>query len=266
MAAAVRLWSSALLLVSGLLNPALAADAEPLMRLLDSRSCPGCRLQDADLAQADLRDARLQGAQLQRANLSGARLDGANLRGTDLSFTSLAGASLRGTDLRGAILNGTDLRQADLSGALLDAGALSRSHWEQARGVDPQLQNYEDLHNAGVQAARAGRYAEAEEYFGAAIRKEPDAAISWVARGISRHEQGKNESAAQDFRYAAKLRRSTGDQTQADALEKAGERLVATPASTKSGNGLGLQMAGGLAAALRLLGPIAIKALIPAGL
>ena len=264
MAAAVRLWPSALLLVSGLLNPALAADAEPLMRLLDSRSCPGCRLQDADLAQADLRDARLQGAQLQRANLSGARLDGANLRGTDLSFTSLAGASLRGTDLRGAILNGTDLRQADLSGALLDAGALSRSHWEQARGVDPGQHSYTELHNAGVVAAQQGRYPEAERFFGEALRREPDAAISWVARGISRAEQGKVQDAGQDLNHASQLYGRLGDAAQARALKDAADRLIAPEQKTRGGNGFGSALAGGAASILQLLAPIALKAFTPA--
>ena len=122
-----------------LLGPGLpaarAADTAVLMRLLERKACPGCRLQDADLVLADLRDADLRKAQLQRANLSQAQLDGARLMGADLSFTSLQGASLRGADLRGARLEGTDLRQTDLSGALLDPGAIARSHWDQAQGL-----------------------------------------------------------------------------------------------------------------------------------
>ena len=35
------------------------------------------------------------------------------------------------------MLEGTDLRRSDLSGARLDPQALSRSHWQQARGIDP---------------------------------------------------------------------------------------------------------------------------------
>ena len=115
--------------------PALAGNPDDLMRLLQGKSCPDCRLQDADLVHADLRDADLSNARLQRANLSRARLDGARLGGADLSFTSLQGASLRGADLRGARLEGTDLRYSDLSGAQLDAGALARTHWKEARGL-----------------------------------------------------------------------------------------------------------------------------------
>ncbi|MFM7466128.1 MAG: pentapeptide repeat-containing protein, partial [Cyanobium sp.] len=138
---------ASLLALSGASAPAADAD---VMKLLERRQCQGCRLQDADLVWADLRDANLTGAQLQRANLSQARLDGAVLRGADLRFTSLQGASLRGADLRGAQLLGTDLRQSDLSGAQLDAGALERSHWQGAQGVDSGVLSYAALHNAGV--------------------------------------------------------------------------------------------------------------------
>ena len=71
---------------------AFAADAKDLLKVLQSKHCPNCRLADADLVHADLRDANLSGAQLQRANLGRANLDGADLSGVDLSFTSLRGA------------------------------------------------------------------------------------------------------------------------------------------------------------------------------
>jgi uncharacterized protein YjbI with pentapeptide repeats len=116
--------------------PTAMAGSADLIRLLESKDCKSCKLQDADLVHADLRDADLSQAQLQRANLGQARLDGAQLSGANLTFTSLTGASLRGADLRGARLEGTDLRQADLSGALLDPGALSRSHCR-----EPQASN-----------------------------------------------------------------------------------------------------------------------------
>ena len=67
------------------------ADSGDLIRVLQQRHCPDCRLADADLVHADLRDAHLAGARLQRANLGEARLDGADLSGSDLSFTSLRG-------------------------------------------------------------------------------------------------------------------------------------------------------------------------------
>jgi tetratricopeptide (TPR) repeat protein len=246
-------------------DAARAADAAQVMQLLDQRRCEGCRLQDADLVQADLRDARLRNAQLQRANLSGSRLDGADLRGADLSFTSLAGASLRGADLRGSLLLGSDLRQADLSGASLDAGALSRSHWQQAIGIASSAHSYAELHNAGVAAARQGRYPQAEQWFGEAIRREPEAAISWVARAICRAEQGQNALAAQDFGYAATLYRRQGETREAQQLEQAATRLQ-EPDRTAKGNGMGSALMGGLLGAIQLLGPLAGKALLPMGL
>jgi uncharacterized protein YjbI with pentapeptide repeats len=247
-------------------RPALAADPQQLIQLLEHRQCKNCKLQDADLVHADLRDAQLNGAQLQRANLSGAQLDGADLRKANLSFTSLEGASLRGADLRGSTLEGTDLRRSDLSGARLDPQALSRSHWQQARGINPSQQSYAELHNAGVAAAQQGRHPEAETFFGEAIRKQPDAAISWVARGITRSGQGNNQLAAQDLNYAASLYRQAGDLAQASELEKASKQLTTPPKQAKGGNGLGAQLLGGAMAAFQFLAPIAAKAFVPTGL
>ena len=62
---------------------------------------------NANLRDADLRDATLCGADLRDANLRGANLRGADLRGADL----------RDADLRGADLCGADLRDATLCGA-----------------------------------------------------------------------------------------------------------------------------------------------------
>ena len=265
MRAPFRVWTLSLWLVlGGAISPASAADANQLMRLLESRSCQGCRLQDADLVQADLRDARLKGALLQRANLSGARMDGADLRGANLSFTSLAGTSLRGADLRGSELNGTDLRQADLSGALLDSGSLSRTHWDQAQGIDPSQHSYAELHNAGVAAAQQGRYPEAERFFGEAIRRQPEAAISWVARGISRAELGKTLEASQDFAYASQLYKGIGDLAQAKELETAATKLNEPEKKANGGNGLASTLASGAISAFQILAPIAIKAFTPA--
>ena len=265
MRAPLRVWMLLLgLLLGEACRPATAADTNQLMRLLESRSCQGCRLQDADLVQADLRDAGLKGALLQRANLSGARLDGADLRGANLSFTSLAGASLREADLRGSELNGTDLRQADLSGALLDAGSLSRTHWDQARGIEPIQHSYAELHNAGVAAAQQGRYPEAESFFGEAIRRQPEAAISWVARGISRAEQGKTQEASQDFVYASELYKGIGDLPQAQELSAAAMKLKEPEKKPKAGNGLASSLAAGALSAFQLLAPIALKAFTPA--
>jgi uncharacterized protein YjbI with pentapeptide repeats len=212
-----------------------------LIKLLDSRSCRNCKLQDSDLVHANLRDADLRGAQLQRANLGQAKLDGARLNGADLSFTSLTGASLRGADLRGARISGTDLRQADLSGALLDPGALSRSHWQQAKGVNQEQLSFVELHNAGVEASMQGRHSEAEGYFNAAIRREPAAAITWVARGITRGQQGQVEMAAKDFNYAANLYEQSGDTSQAQQLRETVKEMGQGD-QQGGGNGFGSQV------------------------
>ena len=253
-------------ITSALHGTALAASPEALVRALEQRRCERCQLQDADLVQADLREARLRGAQLQRANLSGARLDGADLRGANLSDTSLAGASLRGADLRGSLLIGTDLRDCDLSGALLDPASLNRSHWQQARGIATGSQGYAELHNAGVSAAQAGRHAEAERWFSGAIQQLPNAAITWVARGISRAEQGNVSLAAQDLRYAGQLYKTMGDREQAQALDQAATLLVAPNTPSKGGNGLGSKLLGGAMAAFKVIAPLAAKAMLPAPL
>ena len=66
-------------------------------------------------------------------------------------------ADLVHADLRGSILYGTDLRSADLSGAQLDQGALEKAHWQGTRGVAQGSRSHAGLHNAGVDAAQAGR-------------------------------------------------------------------------------------------------------------
>lgn len=247
-------------------TPAARAGDETLIRLLEKRSCVRCNLADADLVHADLREANLKGAKLQRANLSQSRLDGAQLTGADLSFTSLLGASLRGADLRGARLEGTDLRQADISGAQLDPGALSRTHWQKALGVSANQLSYAELHNAGVEASKAGRHPEAEHWFSDAIRRQPDSAISWVARGISRNEQGNLQMAAADFTYAASLYRAQGDETASRQLELAATSLIQPEKKKPGGSGMGSQMLSGALAIVQFLGPIAVKAFVPMGI
>jgi phage terminase Nu1 subunit (DNA packaging protein) len=244
-------------------TPGKAANDGDLIRLLNQRHCPRCKLQDADLVHADLRDADLRGAKLQRANLSQARLDGARLAGADLSFTSLQGASLQGADLRGARLEGTDLRQSDLSGALLDPGGLARSHWQEARGVGPSVLSYPELHNAGVTEAMASRFPQAEQLFSDAIRLQPDAAISWVARGLARTEQGKTERAAQDLNYAATLYARGGDEEQAKQLSQASAALLAPAKKGQTGNGMGGQLLQGAAGFAQAIAPLAMKFLLP---
>lgn len=237
-----------------------------VVQLLDQGSCRGCDLIRADLAQAQLAKADLQLARLEGANLSGAQLDGANLSRSDLSFASLHGASLRGANLSGARLHGTDLRGADLSGAQLDASALATAHWKGAKGLNPALLSYSELHNAGTESAQLGRFPEAEQWFNEAIRRNPDAAISWLARGITRGEQGKKELASQDFAYASTLYGAMGDTLLAQELRRVSEAIIAPERKPQSGNGAGSALLSGAASAFQVLAPLALKAFMPVGL
>jgi len=216
-----------LMLLTVLLGAPLSARADDLIVLLEERACPNCTLADADLVHADLRDANLNATDLRRANLSRARLDGADLRDADLRFSSLKGASLRGSDLRGARLDGTDLRQADLSGALIKPGALDRSHWLGAMGINQGLRSPASLHNAGVDEANAGRWPQAERLFGEAIQADPEQAMSWITRGLSRGQQGNETKAAQDLLHAADLLDRQGAPEQSEQIRQA----VAKPSS-----------------------------------
>ena len=262
-----------LIVVAALITPTTwgmqAKANESLLYLLQNKRCPQCRLADVDLVHVDLRDADLSGAGLQRANLGQSRLDGANLSGADLSFTSLQGASLRGAKLQGAKLYGTDLRNADLTGAVLDANALEQAHWSGAKGMQPQAQSHAALHNAGVDAAQKGRWHKAEELFSAAIARDPHHPRSWVARGISRSEQAKDELAANDLRYAGSIFAEEGQHETAQQLHNAATAVASrkfTSNKTENNNGWGGQILSGIAAAAQALAPIATKALIPLGI
>ena len=257
-----------LILVAALLTPTtweLQARAnESLLYLLQNKRCPQCRLADVDLVHVDLRDADLSGAGLERANLGQSRLDGANLSGADLSFTSLQGASLRGAKLLGAKLYGTDLRDADLTGAVLDADALEQAHWNGAKGMQLQTQSHAALHNAGVSAAENDRWRQAEDLFGLAILKKPNAAESWVARGIAREKLGKRQLAVQDFTYASNIFAGVGATTQAEQLQAAATSLQDKAHNRQSGNGMGSALLGGLLSTSQALLPIAMKLFMPA--
>ncbi|MDO6351452.1 pentapeptide repeat-containing protein [Synechococcus sp. YX-04-1] len=246
-------------------GPAIAGNEEHLIQLLESRQCRSCQLNDVDLTHADLRDADLNGAHLQRANLSQARLDGADLSGSDLSFTSLQGASLRGTDLRNSRLIGTDLRRTDLTGALLDPKALDQSHWDGARGVSQGARSHAGLHNAGVNAAQAGRWPAAEQLFNAAIKAAPEEPLSWVARGLSRGEQGKDDLASRDLAHAGQLFAEQGDMVKADQLKEASQLVYDTTNKTgvQSGNGIGSVLLSSALSTAQAIAPIALKALMP---
>ena len=255
-----------LLLIAG---PVEAGSTDDLIKVLHHGDCRSCQLTDADLVHADLRDADLRDARLQRANLGEAQLDGADLRRANLSFTSLRGASLRGANLEGSLLYGTDLRFADLSGAKLSPNALEKAHWQGASGISKGIQSHAALHNAGVEATQAGRLTEAEQLFSAAILRSPKEPLSWVARGITRSKQAKDDLAARDFGYAASLFEQKGAFDWAEQLNQAANSISTRrfqQAKQTSGSGVGNQLLEGTISGLRMLAPLAAKALIPLGL
>ena len=251
-------------LAIGLLGLSSAAAAMPsdLMQLLESGDCPGCELERVDLVHGQLQGANLKEANLRDGNLSRADLRRADLRNANLEFTSLQGANLQGSDLRGARLYGTDLRGADLRGAKLDANQLASSHSEGAEGIPPTALDYASIHNEGVRLAKSGRHPDAEKQFSQAINKRPEAAISWLARGITRQEQGRNQEAAADLSYAAKLYKDAGADGLSKQLKEASEALKKGKPTVK-GNGLGSKAIGGAWKLMQTMAPMALKLVAP---
>jgi hypothetical protein len=124
--------------------------AADVSRLRDTKQCPGCSLDGANLsfaslfganlANASLRtsimngstltaailnSANLSGANLSRADLGGAQLRQAVLSNSDLSWATLSSARMQGAQLTGANLTGAKLMGADLTGANLNGANLS---------------------------------------------------------------------------------------------------------------------------------------------
>ena len=258
-----------LLLLTLLLATPLTARADDLIVLLQQGSCPDCGLADVDLVHADLRDADLSNAKLMRANLSQAELDGADLSGADLSFTNLRGASLRGADLTGSRLYGTDLRDADLSEALLSPRALEKTYWRNAQGISVGSRSHAALHNAGVAAFEVERWSEAEQLFSTAILNAPTKPLSWVARGITRIQQGKNELAALDFNQAASIYQKNGQNSWSNQLTEAAQYVLQDnkeAQTKKDSNGLGSKIIRGTISSIKILAPLAAKVMLPIGI
>ena len=72
-------------------------------------------------------------------------------------------------------------------------------------GINQDLRSPALLHSAGVDEANAGRWPQAERLFGEAMQADPEQAMSWVARRLSRGQQGDEAKAAQDLLHAADL-------------------------------------------------------------
>ncbi|MFM7312748.1 MAG: pentapeptide repeat-containing protein, partial [Cyanobium sp.] len=141
----------------------------------------------------------------------------------------------------------------------LDPAALARTHWQAATGSQAGGLSYPQLHNAGVEAALANNPPEAERLFGQAIELRPDAALTWLARGIARNDQGKTDLAAADFRYAASLYAQQGDALTAKKVNEAADQLEKPGRGKNGSNGAGFQMMQGLSGAFQALIPLAVK-------
>ena len=115
--------------------------------------------------------------------------------------------------------------------------------------------------------ANAGRWPQAELLFGEAIQADPDQALSWIARGLSRGQQGDEAKAAQDLLHAADLLDRQGASQQSEQVRQAvGKLQTGAAGGPKSGSGLGSALLGGALSTLSALAPLALKTLIPGGM
>jgi hypothetical protein len=100
-------------------------------------------------------------------------------------------------------------------------------------------------------------------FFDSAAWRQPEAPVSWIARGISRQELGQNQLASQDLNHAAALLDQGGDGKGAQELRKAASAIVKPAAKAPSGNGFGGQLLQGAATLAGALAPLAVKFLVP---
>ena len=89
--------------------------------------------------------------------------------------------------------------------------------------------------------------------------------MSWVARGLSRGKQGKDDLASRDFAHAGQLFADQGERVKADQLMEASQRVYVktNKANIPNGNGIGSALISGALSAVQAIAPIAIKALTP---
>jgi uncharacterized protein YjbI with pentapeptide repeats len=138
------------------------------------------KLYNADLGDADLRQAILSGSHLEYANLFSAKLQGADLTVAHLSGARLEASNLQGAVLQTASLEGTHfggayLIAADLRGAFLDGADLSgNGRWgAELQGTDLSHASLKgaDLRGAQLQGANlAGAHLEGADLSGAQLQ------------------------------------------------------------------------------------------------
>ncbi len=182
-----------------------AEDLNDLRQLLTTGNCENCDLRRADLVLADLEEANLTGANLTGANLSQANLTGANLAGANLSGATLVGTNLMGANLATANLSAADLRNAYLFAAILDGTNLEYANLQGSVGVPASAGRFEDFHNWGVASAKAGRHEQALNYYNQALERNPNSALTYLSRAISRQNINDTQGAIGDSQRAAQL-------------------------------------------------------------
>lgn len=99
---------------------------------------PGVKLDNCDLAEADLSESRwaestLKFANLRKANFNFAHLEQANLSNADLEMATLLGANLDLANLRESNLRGANFQGAHLMGAILEGADLSGANFKETR-------------------------------------------------------------------------------------------------------------------------------------
>jgi len=124
---------------------------------LSEAKLSGATLNHADLSgsilsKADLKSAKLIRVKLCRSDLCGADLSGAILFAADLSDATRNRTILSGADLSYTYLSGTDLSGATLSGAILSGAILSKADLSDADLSDVDL-SYADLSDADLSYA-----------------------------------------------------------------------------------------------------------------
>jgi uncharacterized protein YjbI with pentapeptide repeats len=124
-------------------------------RLLTTKACVKCNLQNANLEGAKLEGANLESANLKGANLENALLSAANLTGANLKSANLRGASLWGTYLRSANLNSANLERVQLRNARLINTNLEGANLGDANLADAFLQGA-NLRRANLEGAYLG--------------------------------------------------------------------------------------------------------------
>lgn len=235
-----------------------AENPEDLQRLLTTRQCERCDLQEAGLVLSRLSSARLAGSNLLRANLSGADLSGADLRQADLRGASLQRANLTGANLTGARLDGADLREAWLAGAIVTPQQLALTYLQGAQGLDVAALPFERYQAWGIEAIQAGRFERAISYFDLALQRNPKSAPTYLSRAIAYQGLGRSEQAIADAQAAEQLYKSQQNLEGEKRSQELRNTIVASKEQAGGSNGGN----GGGSAALAVLAGI-VQGVLP---